>query len=132
MIEEGVYQVKGMTCTLCSIIIENAIRGLKGVKNVNVSYVSEKMKIAYEAEEITLETIKGKLQKSGFYLCEPNEADDIKRSPLTKLRNTVILSFILTSPMLLMMLIGGGNDCCIAFDFLSPTTFINTSAVNHR
>ena len=123
MIEEGVYQVKGMTCTLCSIIIENAIRGLKGVKNVNVSYVSEKMKIAYEAEEITLETIKGKLQKSGLYLCEPDEAEDIKRSPLTKLRNTVILSFILTSPMLLMMLIGGGNDCCIAFDFLSQSAF---------
>ncbi len=123
MIEEGVYQVKGMTCTLCSIIIENAMGGLRGVKSVNVSYTSEKMKITYETEEITIETIKSKLQKSGFYLCEPSEADATSQRPYTKLRNTVIFSFILTSPMLLMMLVGGGNDCCISFDFLSQSAF---------
>lgn len=123
MVEEGVYQIKGMTCTLCSIIIENAMGGLKGVKNVSVSYISEKIKITYETEEIAIETIKGKLQKSGFYLYDPNEADAISKKPYTKLRNAVIFSFILTSPMLLMMIIGGGNDCCIAFDFLSQSAF---------
>ncbi|WP_315067887.1 heavy metal-associated domain-containing protein [uncultured Clostridium sp.] len=36
MIEKTTLKVDGMTCTLCTIIIENAIRKLAGIKNIQL------------------------------------------------------------------------------------------------
>lgn len=126
MIEKTTLKVDGMTCTLCTVIIENAIRKLHGIINIQASYATEKVNIEYDNEKISLVNIKNKLEKSGYYLYDLEEEyvlNNNKKRDVIKLRNLVIISFILTSPMILMMLCNGANDCCISFDILRKSSF---------
>lgn len=125
LIEKTILRVEGMTCTLCTIIIENAIKTLDGVINIQVGYASEKVNIEYDNEKVSVSKIKDKLKESGYYLYNPDEKSkqsNNKRSEVIRLRNLVIISFILTSPMILMMILNGASDCCIAFDILSKSS----------
>ncbi|EKQ58132.1 MULTISPECIES: cation-translocating P-type ATPase [unclassified Clostridium] len=122
MIEKTTLKVEGMTCTLCTIIIENAIKTLNGVINVQASYASEKVNIEYDDEKIALSTIEDKLKESGYYSYDFNKSNVSNNGEVKRLRNLVIISFILTSPMILMMLLNGANDCCISFDILNKSS----------
>ncbi|MFW2490097.1 heavy metal translocating P-type ATPase [Clostridium chromiireducens] len=126
LIEKTTMRIEGMTCTLCTIIIENAIKQLDGVINIQAGYANEKVNIEYDNEKISLSKIKDKLKKSGYYLYDLDEKiiqSSNKRSEVTRLRNLVIISFILTSPMIVMMILNGASDCCISFDILSKSSF---------
>lgn len=125
LIEKTTLKVEGMTCTLCTIIIENSIRKLTGIKNIQASYASEKVNIEYDNEKISIKRIKDVLKESGYYLYDIDEEylPQNKKSEVIRLRNLVIISLILTSPMILMMIVNGANDCCISFNILNKSSF---------
>lgn len=124
LIEKTTLKVEGMTCTLCTIIIENAIKTLNGVVNIQASYASEKVNIEYDSKIISISMIKDKLKKSGYYLYDPeeNHVPNKRKSEIDTLRKLVIISFVLTSPMILMMILNGASDCCISFDILNKSS----------
>lgn len=56
-----VYQLENLDCANCAAKIENAIREIEGVLNVNVSFMTQKLTI--ETEESQLEEVMAKVVK---------------------------------------------------------------------
>jgi Cu+-exporting ATPase len=103
-----------MTCTLCSILIESRVKGLEGVNSIVVSYASEKAVIKFDREKINLESIRKAIEQLGFSVMEKDiDTIGIKRNKteLQKLKRLLIISAVLTFPMLLAMILGGIGFC---------------------
>lgn len=118
MVERTTLKIGGMTCTLCSIIIENCIEKIDGIISSTVSYSSEKAVIEYDNEKTNLEFIIKKIKNNGFdaYANANNSVlYNINYDESKKLKILVIISALLSSPMFFMMLLGGMKACCIPF-----------------
>lgn len=59
-------QLEGMSCSGCETIIENRLKKLNGVREVNVNYQSGKLEITYDATEISLEKIIKIIEKMDY------------------------------------------------------------------
>ena len=47
----GLYDVKGMTCTACAGAIERGLGKLDGIKEANVNFATEKLKVEYFGDQ---------------------------------------------------------------------------------
>lgn len=59
------FKIKGLDCANCANELERDIRKIKGIENVNISFMTERMEIEYnenEKEEI-LKNIKKLIKK---------------------------------------------------------------------
>jgi len=116
MVESVSLKIYGMTCTLCSITIEAGLERLSGIGSVRVSYATEKAFLEYDPDIVQISDIKKKIEKMGFSVAE-NENERAKnglaRSEIerNKLKNTFILSAVLSLPMILAMILGGLGFC---------------------
>lgn len=124
--ESSTLKVYGMTCTLCSAIIEAGVEKLSGIHKVNVSYASERASLQYDASTIQLDEIKNTIEKLGFSVEESEAAGTSsawqrRATERSKLRNQVIVSAVLSSPLLLAMLLGGLGFCHDTFDPYTQT-----------
>lgn len=113
-----------MTCSLCSISIESNLEKLEGIKKINVSYSTEKAKLEYDPSKIELDNIKKKIELLGFSVGKNKEEySDNEIDPsliqLNKLRNTFIISAILSFPLILAMVLGGLGFC---HDYIDPNS----------
>jgi Cu+-exporting ATPase len=106
MNEKVIFKVKGMTCALCALKIEDGLQKLEGIDNSSVNFASEKVSVEYDKQIINLDGIKERIIKLGFRVDEnSNENKDSKNSEVTALRNLFIISLIISSPLILMMLL---------------------------
>lgn len=130
MLQTVTLYVYGMTCTLCSLNIEASLEKLQGVQKINVSYASEKAKLVFDDEEIQLPKIKQTIEALGFSAEEEGErsaalakgrtkADIEKKKLLTQL----IISAVLSFPMVLAMISEGAGFCCNAIDPSTTNAF---------
>ncbi|AGK97472.1 heavy metal translocating P-type ATPase [Clostridium pasteurianum] len=124
MIESISLKIYGMTCSLCSITIESNLEKLEGIKKVNVSYSTEKAKLEYDSSKIELGNIKKKIELLGFSVGKNKEkysSDGIDPSLIqeNKLRNTFIISAVLSFPLILAMVLGGLGFC---HDYIDPNS----------
>lgn len=61
-------QVKGMTCSHCEMVIEEALGGIAFVKKVEASFSKAKVTLVYEEQEPSLEQIGKVLERLGYSL----------------------------------------------------------------
>ena len=64
--ERGLFKVVGMYCSTCKLIVEKQLKDEKGVKNIDINYLTDSVIIDYDPLLITKEQIKNKLGKSGY------------------------------------------------------------------
>jgi Cu+-exporting ATPase len=123
LLEKASLKVYGMTCTLCSFIIESALAKYNGIGPVNVSYAAEKALLEYDPSQISLPEIKKAIHQLGFAVEErEGHADrsvDGSEAIRNKLKNHLIFAAILSSPLLLAMILGGIGFC---HDYFIPTS----------
>jgi copper chaperone len=55
-----------MYCSICSPIVEKQLKDEKGVKNINIDYMTDSVIIDFDPLLITKEEIKNSLGKSGY------------------------------------------------------------------
>ena len=65
-IERGLFKVVGRYCTSCKPIVEKQLKNEKGVKNIDIDYMTDSVIVGYDPALITKEQIKDKLDKSGY------------------------------------------------------------------
>ncbi|HWQ70962.1 MAG TPA: heavy metal translocating P-type ATPase [Desulfitobacteriaceae bacterium] len=124
MIESTSIKIYGMTCTLCSMIIESSLEKLDGINKVNVSYTIEKALLEYDSTIVQLSEIKTKIERLGFSVEEnetqssPNSLDkgEIERK---KLRIQLLISALFSSPLILAMILGAVGFC---HDIIAPAS----------
>lgn len=128
MNESITLKIYGMTCALCSFMIESSLYRLNGVNKASVSYALEKVLLEYDSTKVQLVDIKRKIELLGFSVDENRNQDvnqdlnygEIERK---KLKKILIISIILSSPLILAMILGGLGFCHEYFDPKSETQF---------
>jgi copper chaperone len=64
--KRGLFKVVGMYCTSCKHIVEKQLKNEKGVKNIDIDYMTDSVIVGYDPAVVTKEQIKDKLDKSGY------------------------------------------------------------------
>lgn len=59
-------KIKGMSCTTCASKIENKLKKMEGINNVNVNFASEKAQIEFDSSIIKLDEIILKIADLGY------------------------------------------------------------------
>lgn len=60
------YQVEGMTCPTCVIMIEKALKKTKGIDGYEVLYNSGRVKVTYDEDVISSEDIRATIEQLGY------------------------------------------------------------------
>ena len=123
MAEITSLKVYGMTCALCTITIEEKLKKLDGINTITVNYASEKSKIEFDPSIIELPTIIKAIESLGFSAedsSQPSTHTGRSKSEEAriKLRNLVILSSLLSSPLIFAMLLDSWD---YLVDAIAPT-----------
>jgi Cu+-exporting ATPase len=64
--ERGLFKVVGMYCSSCKPIVEKQLEHEKGVKNIDIDYMTDSVTIDYDPLLITKEEIRNNLEKTGY------------------------------------------------------------------
>ena len=59
-------QIVGLDCVACSLVIRRALEGVKGVRNVGVSYMMNLALVDYDPGVVSKEEIMKAVKKTGY------------------------------------------------------------------
>jgi Cd2+/Zn2+-exporting ATPase len=59
-------RIEGMDCAACAVKIENAMKRLPGVSDINVSYGQESLSLKFDGDRTSSTVIEGKIRALGF------------------------------------------------------------------
>ena len=76
----GLYDVKGMTCTACAGAIERGLGKLDGIKEANVNFATEKLKVEYDEAKYDFDKIKNEVKKIGYDLADDEKIKKVSVS----------------------------------------------------
>src|SRR5690349_8306334 len=78
-IETISFQVLGMTCASCAVSVESMIGAQDGVKQAEVNYATQKVKVTYDADVIQPEGMQKAVQSVGYDLILDTEKGNEKQ-----------------------------------------------------
>jgi len=110
---KNAFQISGMHCASCALIIENSLQKATGVKNASVNYATQKAMVEYDANDTNDQKIIEAIKQTGYQagLINKNEQVDfdaheqVKNNEIKKERNYFFLSLILSLPVLILSML---------------------------
>lgn len=60
------FKAVGMYCITCKPIVENQLRNNKGIKKIDIDYMTDRVIIEFDPTLTNIEEIKMSLEKSGY------------------------------------------------------------------
>ncbi|MFS0750912.1 heavy metal translocating P-type ATPase [Oceanobacillus sp. 1P07AA] len=106
--EKADLDVFGMTCAACSTRIEKVLNKQDGVKLATVNLTTESASIEYNPGLIDVKSLIDKIKNTGYDAKPKEEAKEkqsYKEKQLKDMKTKLIVSAILTSPLLVTMLV---------------------------
>ena len=73
MVTTADLKINGMTCAACAQASERAVKKLAGVEEASVNFATEKLRVRFEGDSLSIDQIKAAVAKAGY------EAVDEKR-----------------------------------------------------
>ncbi len=107
--EKVIIRIGGMTCAMCVKTIENALKKLDGILDVNVNLSAEKAYITYNPRGTSVTDMKKVIENTGYqYLgVEGEEVEDLEKKvrekELREKRNRFIVGFAVGIPLMILM-----------------------------
>ena len=99
------FKVTGMTCAACQAHVDKAVRKVNGVKEVNVSLLTNSMDVEFD-DDLNVSEINDAVKNAGYYSCELNKEnnkeeknDEFSDDETKKMVKRLISSFILLIPL---------------------------------
>jgi copper chaperone len=65
-VEKALFRIVGMYCVSCKPVVEKQLKGEKGIKKIDIDYMTDSIIVEFDPVLITKEQIKKKLEKSGY------------------------------------------------------------------
>jgi copper chaperone CopZ len=65
-VEKALFRIVGMYCVSCKPVVEKQLKGEKGIKKIDIDYMTDSIIVEFDSVLITKEQIKKKLEKSGY------------------------------------------------------------------
>jgi P-type Cu+ transporter len=110
--EKVEFDVYGMTCAACSSRIEKVLNKQEGVAHATVNLATESASIEFNPGLIEEMDLIGKIQKLGYDAkrkAEDSEKRTQKEKQLQKMKTKLLISAILSAPLLVTMLVHLGG-----------------------
>ena len=63
-------KVKGMTCKHCTMRVENALKSVESVENVNINLSTGELLIKYKSEENIYQKVSQAIENAGYSIDE--------------------------------------------------------------
>jgi copper-(or silver)-translocating P-type ATPase len=106
-IETTSFPVLGMTCASCAVSVESMIGAQTGVKQAEVNYATQKVKVTYDAGVIQPEGMQKVVQSIGYDLILDTEKGNEKQEQVQAdnykaLKKRIIAAGILTIPVVVI------------------------------
>lgn len=60
------FQIRGMHCAGCAMLIEGVLEDMQGVKSANTSYVRQIVDVEYDEVKVSEEAILRAVQEAGY------------------------------------------------------------------
>ena len=76
-------KIEGMTCAACAKAVERVTRKLDGVAEANVNLATEKLNIDFDHAKVSLEDIKGAIEKAGYKAIDDTVNKSLKIEGMT-------------------------------------------------
>ncbi|MDO5682836.1 MAG: heavy metal translocating P-type ATPase, partial [Propionibacteriaceae bacterium] len=95
--------IEGMTCASCAVRVEKKLNKVAGVK-ASVNYATEKARIDL-LEPVPVEDLIAVVEKTGYHASVPRPDDPERPDPVHALRRDLILSAILTVPVVVISMV---------------------------
>jgi Cu+-exporting ATPase len=105
------YNISGMHCASCALVIENNLKKLPGVRNAGVNYATQKATVEYDCQNCNDEGVIKAVQQSGYEakLVDAEEdfdhAQKIKEKEIKKERASFFLGLVLSLPILFLSMV---------------------------
>lgn len=104
-------KINGMSCAACSAKIEKKLNRTEGVKNAMVNLATERASIEYNTSEVRVSDIVKLIQGLGYDAERTEEVNQDKEKAqrekeIRTLKNTLVISAVLSAPLLLAMILG--------------------------
>jgi Cu2+-exporting ATPase/Cu+-exporting ATPase len=77
---EHIFDVRGMHCASCSLVIGKKLRKIPGVTNAEVNYATEKARVDFSPEKTSLQAMNADLQQLGYSLSPVNNQAQVDHS----------------------------------------------------
>jgi len=68
-------RIKGMDCPSCAMNVENAVRKLNGIAEINVDFITGKAAIKYDPSLTNTSEIREAIEKAGYTTLEDRKDD---------------------------------------------------------
>ena len=107
--EKVILKIGGMTCAMCVKAIEDSIKKLDGISNINVNLSSEKAYITYNPKMVTVSDMKKAIEDAGYqYLGTEGEKtgdieEKVRMKDLKDKKNRTIVGFGVGIPLMVLM-----------------------------
>ncbi len=95
MLKKISVPVSGLHCKACVILTEDALKEIRGVKDVSVDLSAEEAEISYEGEEPSLKEIEHRLKEAGYGLGEKKLPDDTRKRGASFSQGVTLVSSVL-------------------------------------
>src|SRR5699024_1807595 len=106
--EKAEVDVIGMTCAACSSRIEKVLNKQPGIKQAMVNLTTENATVEYNHGMMNAEDIIGRIQKTGYdakIKADKQEKQSRKEKQIKRMKWKLIISAVLSVPLLLTMLV---------------------------
>lgn len=102
------FDIEGMSCAACAAHIDNAVRKVDGVKDVNVNLLSNSMEVEFDDKKCNDEKIINAVFDAGYGACEIGKKPEKKEKSKNSKRDLIelIVSFIF---LIVLMYISMGH-----------------------
>ncbi|MDX6407530.1 MAG: P-type Cu+ transporter [Gaiellaceae bacterium] len=99
--------IEGMTCASCAARVEKKLNKLDGV-SATVNYATETATVRYDPQQAEPETMAKAVESAGYHAVLPSESEEPARpanDPARDLRRRLVISAVLTLPVLLLAMV---------------------------
>ncbi|WP_314059744.1 heavy metal translocating P-type ATPase [uncultured Vagococcus sp.] len=108
-IEVETLAISGMTCANCSARIEKELNNQPGVKNANVNLATERATVQYEDSATDVDKLIASVESIGYGAIlfdeeHKRQIEEIKQAEIRKMKRDLIISALLSAPMILAMI----------------------------
>lgn len=104
-----VLKIGGMTCAMCVKTIEEALKKLDGITNVNVNLGSERAYVTYNQRITTISDMKKAIEDAGyqFFGIVGEETEELEKKAIEKnlkqKSNRIVIGFVVGIPLMIFM-----------------------------
>jgi len=104
-----VLKIGGMTCAMCVKTIEEALKKLDGITNVNVNLGSERAYVTYNQRITTISDMKKAIEDAGyqFFGIFGEETEELEKKAIEKnlkqKSNRIVIGFVVGVPLMIFM-----------------------------